>query len=133
MRTVLLLTLLTACAPRSAGPDVTWKRFVEATRKGDATTAWSLVSSETRVKLTEQARKAALVQRLPEPSDGSRFMLTPLASRQPALDLVEAVFFDADTAEVRVRDKAGGRGSVLAVREEGVWRFNLVDAIASGD
>lgn len=60
-------------------------------------------------------------------------MLTPQAQSAPALDAVESVFLDPTNAQVRVRVKSGETGIVRAVREDGEWRFDLVDAIRASD
>lgn len=129
MRILLLSLLVLGCQPRPPGPDLAWRQFVEATRKGDAAAAWPLLSEATQAKLTEAAQAVARAEGQELPKDGSALMLRQRSTLVPAPKTIEAVFDGPDAATVNVVDVAGGKGSVRAVREEGRWRFDLTPVL----
>lgn len=111
------------------GPDVAWTRFVEATQKGDAETAWSLLSKKTQEAFTRAAIDVAEARGIKKPEDGRTFMLSARSSLVARPKVVEARFDSNDDARVIVLDENGERGSVQAVREEGQWRIDLTQAL----
>lgn len=123
-----LFVALAGCEKR-VGPDVAWKRFVDASRKGDATTAWTLLSKQTQEEFTRAAVKVAAARGLKEPKDGRSLMLSSRSSLVPAPTVIEARFESDDEASVRVLDEDAQRGSVRAVREDGEWRFDLTSVL----
>lgn len=125
MRVLLLSLVLVGCQPRPPGPDLAWRQFVEATRKGDAATAWPLLSEATQEKLTKAAQAVAKAEGKEPPKDGSDLMLRQRSTLVPPPKTVEAVFQGPNEATVHVVDQAGERGSVRAVKEDGRWRFDL--------
>lgn len=125
---VLFLVVLGACQQR-AGPDVAWRQFVEAARKGDEKAAWPLLSKATQDELTRAAVAVAEAEGQKPPKDGRALMFQHRSSLVSPPTVVEAVFEGDDAATVNVLDEAGERGSVRAVREDGRWRFDLTQQL----
>ena len=126
MRRLVVLALC-ACAmpqppPGSAGPAEAVRDLAAALQKGDAATAWSLLSARTQKEadaVAAQARKAA--------GDGGpesgRAMLFASALPGGAVE-PRVVSQSGDSAEVQ----AGGDGGTRVyrvVREGGRWRVDL--------
>lgn len=124
----VLCAALVGCE-RSEGPDVAWKRFVEATRKGDSATAWSLLSKRTQEELTRAAVEVAEARGVMPPSDGRALMTSAPSLLVAPPKAIEARFENSDEAIVRVLDADGQRGSVHALHEEGEWRFDLASVL----
>jgi hypothetical protein len=129
MRALAAAVALAACTappppPGSAGPAEAVQDLAAALQKGDAATAWSLLSARTQAQADQLAARARVAAGDAGPETG-RAML--FASAIP-LGPVEArvVSESADTAEVRTASADGGGGRHYhVVRESGRWRVDL--------
>jgi hypothetical protein len=125
MRPFLFLALC-ACAspqppPGSAGPEEAVKEFAVAVQKGDAATAWSLLSSRTQQKADAIAARARAASGDGKPESGRAMLFASALPGKP----VETRLLrqEGDTAEVRTTE-AGGR-TYRVIREGGRWRVDL--------
>jgi len=122
----LLLLALCACAappppPGSAGPAEAVQEFASAVQKGDAATAWSLLSTRTQQEADAIAARARAEAADGKPESG-RAML--FGSALPGRPLeARIVSQSGDVAEVRTNED-GGR-IYRVVREGGRWRIDL--------
>ena len=124
----LLLLALCACAmpqppPGSAGPAEAVRDLAAALQKGDAATAWSLLSARTQKEADEAAAKARAVAGDAGPESG-RAML--FASALPAGPVEGRVVSQSgDSAEVQAGGGDGGTRVYRVVRDSGRWRVDL--------
>jgi len=122
----LLLLALCACAappppPGSAGPAEAVQEFASAVQKGDAATAWSLLSTRTQQEADAIAARARAQAADGKPESG-RAML--FGSALPGRPLeARIVSQSGDVAEVRTNEDRGRIYRV--VREGGRWRIDL--------
>jgi hypothetical protein len=122
----LLLLALCACAappppPGSAGPAEAVQEFASAVQKGDAATAWSLLSTRTQQEADAIAARARAKAADGKPESG-RAML--FGSALPGRPLeARIVSQSGDVAEVRTNED-GGR-IYRVVRDGGRWRIDL--------
>jgi hypothetical protein len=126
MRRVLVVLAFYACAspqppPGTAGPAEAVQEFATAVQKGDAATAWSLLSSRTQQQAEELAARARAASADGKPESGRAMLFASALPGRP----IEArlVRQDGDTAEVRTNEN-GGR-VYRVVREGGSWRVDL--------
>jgi hypothetical protein len=122
----LLLLALCACAappplPGSAGPAEAVQEFASAVQKGDAATAWSLLSTRTQQEADAIAARARAKAADGKPESGRAMLFGSALPGRP----IEArvVSQSGDVAEVRTKED-GGR-VYRAVREGGRWRIDL--------
>lgn len=120
---LLLTSALAACnppapPPGAAGPVEAAQAFSGAVQKGDAATAWSLLSSRTHAAADARAAAARLASGLAEPESG-RHMLFGAALPQGPL---EARLLDQSGDEAHV---AAGAQRYRVVREGGRWLLDL--------
>lgn len=127
MKRLALLLPICACAmpqppPGSAGPAEAVQDLAASLQKGDAATAWSLLSTRTQKEADAIAARARAAAGDAGPESG-RAML--FASALPA-GPVEArvVSQSGDSAEVQTGTDAGSR-VYRVVREGGRWRVDL--------
>ncbi len=125
MRRLILLALC-ACAspqppPGSAGPAEAVKEFATAVQKGDAATAWSLLSSRTQQRADAVAARARAASAEEKPESG-RAMLFGSALPGKPID-ARVVSQQGETAEVRTNE--GGGRIYRVVREGDRWRVDL--------
>jgi hypothetical protein len=121
----LLLLALCACAappppPGSAGPAEAVQEFASAVQKGDAATAWSLLSTRTQQEADAIAVRARACSGDGKPESG-RAMLFGSALPGPPIE-AGVVSQSGDSAQVRT-NQDGGR-VVRVVREGGRWRVD---------
>jgi hypothetical protein len=122
----LAALLLCACAspqppPGSAGPAEAVREFAAAVQKGDATTAWSLLSSRTEQKAEALAARARAASGNGKPESGRAMLFGGALPGKPAE--VKVLRQEGDSAEVRTNED-GGR-TYRVVREDGRWRVDL--------
>ncbi len=122
----LWLFALCACVspqppPGSAGPEEAVKEFAAAVQKGDAATAWSLLSSLTQQKADALAARARAASGNGKPGSG-RAMLFGGALPGKTVE-TRILRQEGETAEVRT-DEDGGR-TYRVVREGSRWRIDL--------
>ena len=123
----LVLAALCACAmpqppPGSAGPAEAVRDLAAALRKGDAATAWSLLSTRTQKEADAIAAAARAAAGDAGPESG-RAML--FASALPAGPVeTRVVSQSGDSAEVQAATDGGTR-VYRVVRESGGWRVDL--------
>ncbi|HZX94098.1 MAG TPA: hypothetical protein VFE90_06250 [Myxococcales bacterium] len=128
MRKALWLAALTACTtpaqppPGTAGPAEAVRDLAAALQKGDAATAWSLLSTRTQKEADELAAKAR-AQAGDAGPDSGRAMLFGSAIPAAATQ-TRVVSQSGDSAEVQAGEDGGGR-VYRVVREGGVWRVDL--------
>ena len=122
----LLLLALCACAappppPGSAGPAEAVQEFASAVQKGDAATAWSLLSTRTQQEADGIAARARAKAADGKPESGRAMLFGSALPGRP----IEAriVSQSGDVAEVRTNED-GGR-VYRVVREGGRWRIDL--------
>ncbi|HEY4882715.1 MAG TPA: hypothetical protein VII08_03690 [Myxococcales bacterium] len=122
----LLLLALCACAvppppPGSAGPAEAVQEFASAVQKGDAATAWALLSTRTQQEADAIAARARAKAADGKPESGRAMLFGSALPGRP----IEArvVSQSGDVAEVRTNED-GGR-VYRAVREGGRWRIDL--------
>jgi len=122
----LLLLALCACAappppPGSAGPAEAVQEFASAVQKGDAATAWALLSTRTQQEADAIAARARAKAADGKPESGRAMLFGSALPGRP----VEArvVSQSGDVAEVRANED-GGR-VYRVVREGGRWRIDL--------
>ena len=124
MRLALALLLLSAACtppappPGAAGPLEAVQNFSAALQKGDAATAWSLLSARTRALADEQAAAARKATGAVEPETG-RQMLFSSALPQGS---IEAKLLDEKGDEAHV---AVGPRRYRVVREQDRWHVEL--------
>ena len=126
MTRALLLLILAACTspppPGAAGPVEAVQDFADALRKGDTTTAWSLLSSRTQAA----ADRLAAVAHPDAGAEAGRQMLFTSALPGRAAD-AKLSSQSGDSAEVRTSGGDGGAAQTWRlVREGGRWRIDLV-------
>ncbi|HYS08028.1 MAG TPA: hypothetical protein VEP66_04765 [Myxococcales bacterium] len=126
MRRLLLITALVCCAspqppPGSAGPAEAVKEFATAAQKGDAATAWSLLSSRTQQRAEALATRARAASGDGKPESGRAMLFGSALPGKP----IEArvVSQEGDTAQVRTNQEGGRVYRVL--REGDRWRVDL--------
>jgi hypothetical protein len=111
---------------RNAGPpDGTYRKFAQATREGDADTAWELLSARTREWLDRRA--AELASRAPEgvvPASGKALLLGNAALAAPRLKNVVVVRESGDRAVLQVEAEGQPAREVTLVKEGG-WRVDI--------
>jgi len=117
---------LCACAspqppPGAAGPAEAVKEFANAVQKGDAATAWSLLSSRTQQGADAIAARARQASGDGKPESG-RAMLFGSALPGKAIE-ARVVAQEGDAAQVRTNED-GGR-TYRVVREGDRWRIDL--------
>src|SRR3989442_6333042 len=122
MKRLLAILLLVACTapqppPGSAGPAEAVQDFAAALQKGDAATAWSLLSSRTQKEADAAAARARAFAGDAGPAQG-RAML--FASALPGRPEARVVSQTGDSAEVQTADDAGVQ-VYRVVREGGRW------------
>jgi len=126
MRRLVLLALC-ACAmpqppPGSAGPAEAVQDLAAALQKGDAATAWSLLSTRTQKQADAIAAQARSAAGDAGPESG-RAMLFASALPGSAVE-ARVVSQTGDSAEVQTGGD-GGTGTWRVVREGGRWRVDL--------
>jgi hypothetical protein len=127
MKRLLAILFLVACTapqppPGSAGPVEAVQGFAAALQKGDAATAWSLLSIRTQKEADAAAARARAFAADAGPATGRAMLFTGALPGRP----VEArvVSQTGDSAEVQTTDDAGVH-VYRVVREEGRWRIDL--------
>ena len=122
MRLALLLCAA-ACTPAApppgaAGPLEAAQAFSAAVQKGDAATAWSLLSPASHAAADAQAAAARLASKTPEPESGRQMLF---GSALP-LGRSETKLLDERGDEAHV---AEGARTFRLVRESGRWLVDL--------
>ena len=122
----LLLLALCACAappppPGSAGPAEAVQEFASAVQKGDAATAWALLSTRTQQEADAIAARARAKAADGKPESGRAMLFGSALPGRP----IEArvVSQSGEVAEVRTNED-GGR-VYRVVLEGGRWRIDL--------
>ncbi|HET7785596.1 MAG TPA: hypothetical protein VFL36_06460 [Myxococcales bacterium] len=124
-----LLLALAACTapaqppPGSAGPVEAVQDLAAALQKGDAATAWSLLSARTQKQADDLAAKARAASGDAGPESGRAMLFGSALPGGP----VEArmVSQSGDSAEVRASAPDAGAAVYRVVREGGRWRVDL--------
>lgn len=130
MRALLAMAAVAACTapapppPGSAGPAEAVQDLAAALQKGDAATAWSLLSARTQKQADEAAARARAAAGDAGPESG-RAML--FGSAIPGGPIEARVVSQAqDSAEVQTAaPDGGGTRTYHVVREQGRWRVDL--------
>jgi len=122
-----LLAILCACSapaplPGSAGPAEAVQDLAAALQKGDANTAWILLSTRTQQAADAAAARTRSFAGDAGPESG-RAMLFASAIPGRAAE-AHVVSESGDSAEVRTAGDGGGR-VFRVVREAGRWRVDL--------
>lgn len=128
---VALGLVLSACAPDVGEPAGAYRRFADAVRQGDDNTAWNLLSENTRSALDDDARRISEATGRDKPMTGRQLAFSQPLVLQQRIARIETVEQSSDRARITVIDDAGGRTDVALVREQGGWRIDLSDALAS--
>jgi hypothetical protein len=118
------ILLLAACR-RPSPPDAAYRTFAQATREGDADTAWSLLSARTRDWLDRRAGEVAA--RAPEgvvPSSGKEMLLGSAALAAPRVKSIVVVRESGDRAVLKVEAEGQPAREVTLVNEGG-WRVDI--------
>jgi hypothetical protein len=126
MRRLLLLALC-ACAmpqppPGSAGPLEAVQDLAAALQKGDAATAWSLLSSRTQKEADAIAARARAAAQGAGPDSGRAMLFGSALPAGPVEGRV--VSQTGDSAEVQTTGDGGTR-VYRVLREGGRWRVDL--------
>jgi hypothetical protein len=129
MKAQVLLAALAACSvpaqppPGSAGPVEAEQDLAASLQKGDAATAWSLLSARTQQQADELAAKARAASGDAGPESGRAMLFGSALPAGP----VEAhvVSQSGDSAEVRAGAPDAGGAVYRVVREGGRWRVDL--------
>lgn len=120
-----VLAVSLACS-RADGPAERYQRFAAAARSGKSEVVWSMLSTGSRARLDDEARR--LAARAPEglvPASGRQLVVGDHALRAPKIKNVVLVRESPHAAVVEVEDEAGAKGQVTLVKEEGEWRVEL--------
>lgn len=124
---VVMLTFAGCVAKAKAGtPEAAYTTFVSALQRGDAKTAWSLLTPATRDVVTAKSKAISqasqgLVRDEPE-------VLLFQAGRVGALGDVKPVSVDGDRAVLKV-SSVGGERDVKLVKDSGRWLIDLSDQL----
>ena len=127
MKRLLLLALAVAACPApapppgAAGPAEAVQEFATALQKGDAATAWALLSSRSQQEADARAARARAASADGKPESG-RAMLFGSALPGKAIE-ARVVAQEGDAAQVRTNED-GGR-TYRVVREGDRWRIDL--------
>ena len=124
---LLVLLALCACAvpqppPGSAGPAEAVQDLAASLQKGDAATAWSLLSSRAQKESEAIAARARAAAGDAGPESGRAMLFASALPGGPVQARV--VSQSGDSAEVQTGDDAGAR-IYRVVREGGRWRVDL--------
>ncbi|HET7753291.1 MAG TPA: hypothetical protein VFK85_05220 [Anaeromyxobacteraceae bacterium] len=116
--------LLPGCR-KSGPPDATYRAFAQATREGDAETAWGLLSQRTREWLDGRAKQIAAQAPagVVQPS-GKALLLGDAALAAPRVKSVVVVRESADRAVLQVDAEGQPPREVTLVNERG-WRVDI--------
>ena len=122
----LLFLALCACAaplppPGSAGPAEAVQEFAAAVQKGDAATAWALLSTRTQQEADAIAAGARACSGDGKPESGRAMLFGSALPGRPIE--AQVVSQSGDSAQVRTNED-GGR-VYRVVREGGRWRIDL--------
>jgi hypothetical protein len=130
IRPALLAVLLCACTsgsppPGAAGPLEAAQDFAAAIQRGDAASAYALLSTRTQKEADAIAARAraAAGDAGTAPASG-RQMLLSSALPQGKIE-VHRISQQTDKALVEVADASGRSQRFRVVRENGVWRLDL--------
>jgi hypothetical protein len=120
MKTAWLCALAACAAPQppagTAGPVEAVREFADAVHKGDAATAWSLLSARTQAE-SDRAADAGH-------ETGRQMLFTSALPGRPIEPKLVAL--SGDSAEVRASAADGGQSRTWhLVREGGRWRIDL--------
>jgi hypothetical protein len=127
MRRLLAILVAVACTapqppPGSAGPAEAVQEFAAALQKGDAATAWSLLSTRTQKEADAAAARVRAFSGDAGPASGRAMLFASALPGRPVETRV--VNQSGDSAEVQAVDDAGGQ-LYRVVREGGRWRVDL--------
>ena len=125
---MLCLVALTACTapqppPGAAGPAEAVQDFAAALQKGDAATAWSLLSQRSQRQADAQAAAARTAAGDAGPENGRQMLLNgALPGRAIEARVVSQT---GDSAEVQTTEDGGAARTWHVVHEGGRWRVDL--------
>jgi hypothetical protein len=122
----LFLLALCACAtpsppPGAAGPAEAVQEFAAALQKGDAVTAWALLSSRSQQEADARAARARAVSADGKPESGRAMLFASAVPGRPVQARV--IRQSGDSAEVQAKDD--GERVYRVVREGERWRIDL--------
>jgi hypothetical protein len=129
MKAPVLFAALAACtAPAqppagSAGPAEAVQDLAASLQKGDAATAWSLLSTRTQRQADDLAAKARAASGDAGPESGRAMLFGSALPAGPAE--AHVISQSGDSAEVRAGTPDGGGAVYRVVREGGRWRVDL--------
>jgi hypothetical protein len=121
----LAAVLLVPGCRKAGAPDVAYRTFAQATREGDAETAWSLLSERTREWLDRRA--ADVSSRAPDgvvPASGKALLLGNAALAAPKVKSIVILRESADRAVLQVEAEGQPAREVTLVNEGG-WRVDI--------
>jgi hypothetical protein len=122
----LVLLALCACAspappPGAAGPAEAVQEFATALQKGDAATAWALLSSRSQQEADARAARARAASADGKPESGRAMLFGSAVPGRPVQARV--VKQSGDSAEVQAKED--GERVYRVVREGDRWRIDL--------
>lgn len=122
-----VLALLAACTapqppPGAAGPAEAVLDFAEAVHRGDAATAWSLLSKRSQAQADELARAARAASDAGPASGRQMLFSSALPGRAVQTKKISQ---SGDSAEVQAAEADAGVQTWHVVREDGRWRVDL--------
>jgi len=123
---LLLLALAAACSapappPGAAGPAEAVQEFAAALQKGDAATAWALLSSRAQQEAEARAARARAASADGKPESGRALLFGSAIPGRPVQARV--VRQSGDSAEVQAKDD--GERVYRVVKEGERWRIDL--------
>jgi hypothetical protein len=130
MRGLFLVAMLAVAgckqAPKPGTPDASYVAFVTSLQRGDAKTAWSLLTPSTKDVVTAKSKAIA------EASHGTvrdePEVLLFQAGRAGAVGEIKTLSDDGERAVLKVAS-AGGEQEVKLVKNSGRWLIDLSDQL----
>ncbi len=128
---LLLLLAFTGCrTDRSDTPDDAYRLFSSALKRSDATTAWDLLSPQTRAAL-EKKSKAISEASKGAIKDEPKLMTFISGVKVQPIGNVTVLKTDGSIAMLEVEDAAGKREQKM-VKVDNRWYVDLTDSLNSG-
>jgi hypothetical protein len=133
MRSVWLVGALilqaARCGPQKPDPEATYRAFAQAANRGDANTAWSLLSKESQAELDREAKAIAAAQPGMKAPDAKILAFGEPLTARPEIKSISVTEDGKGHANLAVTDSGGATHPIVAVLEDGRWRIDLTNEL----